>query len=777
MASGIDEKTERNLVILAIVIFGGIALSDTAFFLYSLLLSGNAPGISSAYSSLTVGALLADHAGDIVFFILTVAVIIMALIAILIGLLLKHSQGMRSSILSMGLGVFFVAMWLFFNSGLYRGALSDAYLSQTMSYLTMLLIPYPFFYYLDMLQKKRYRTGFALLVLYLELVTVCCVLLHFSGVLRFSDMMPFCAFTLGMMIAGVIASLVRDYVRGYYREYRLSFIGITGFIITGILEIVAVAFIDGRRAGSVILAGLYWTLILAIIHQLYAVREAQQKTAMAIHASETKSNFLANMSHEIRTPMNAILGMDEMILREAKGNEKITKYASDIRSAGNLLLSIINDILDLSKIESGKAKLISVDFDICSVINDIINITGKRAEDKGLEFSFDAASDIPARLHGDEIRVRQILLNVINNAVKYTDKGGVRIEMRREIPKDTGTEQKDRIVLTALVEDTGVGIREEDLAKLFQPFDRLEETKNRNIEGTGLGLNIANEYIKMMDGSIEVESEYGRGSVFTLHIPLQVVDGTPIGDFTAAIRSHREEADDYRPVIIAPNARVLVVDDNEMNLEVISGLMESTQIKVDTALSGPEGIDMMDRRRYDLVFLDQMMPGMDGISTLEAMHAKYDMRGVSAIALTADAVSGAREFYLSKGFDDYLSKPVKSETLEKMLIKHLPPALLLKEEDIRRITDAEEKRKAERDRLDTIVVVNGDSEALKTAKTRLEGVYKGTYVTDTEKAEKFLKRHDAKYVMLSRDIFEKNSRTCTEDVMTTEEDDHEKEDC
>ncbi|MBQ7583943.1 MAG: response regulator, partial [Lachnospiraceae bacterium] len=380
-------------------------------------------------------------------------------------------------------------------------------------------------------------------------------------------------------------------------------------------------------------------------------------------------------------------------------------------------------------------------------------ITQRRAEDKGLQFIFDAASDIPVRLHGDEIRVRQVMLNVINNAVKYTEKGGVTVNVSRDEAEADGTEQPDMVTLTVSVKDTGAGIREEDLNKLFQPFDRLEETKNRNIEGTGLGLSIANQYIRLMDGHIDVESVYGEGSVFTLYIPLQVVDSTPIGDFTAAIRAHKEKGEDYRPVIIAPNARVLVVDDNEMNLEVISGLMESTQIKVDTALSGPEGIDMMDSRRYDLVFLDQMMPGMDGINTLQIMRSKYDMRGVSVIALTADAVAGAREFYLEKGFDDYLSKPVKSEALEKMLIKHLPSRLLLTPEDIERISRAEEQRRLERDRLDTIVVVNSDSEALKAAKGKLNGIYKGTFVTDLVKAGKFLEKHDAEYVMMSRSLF------------------------
>ena len=475
---------------------------------------------------------------------------------------------------------------------------------------------------------------------------------------------------------------------------------------------------------------------------------------MAIRANETKSNFLANMSHEIRTPMNAILGMDEMILREAKNNEKITKYATDIKSAGNMLLAIINDILDLSKIESGKAELIETDFEICSVINDLINITGKKARDKGLEYSFDADPNLPRRMHGDEIRIRQIMLNVMNNAVKYTQEGGVRINVLLE--PNIGDEKAMMIVS---VKDTGIGIKDEDKEFLFESFSRLEETKNRNIEGTGLGLYIANKYIEMMGGYIEVESVYNEGSKFTLYIPVTVIDPTPIGDFTDAVKRMNEEKDDYRTIIMAPGACVLVVDDNEMNLEVICGLMESTKIKVDTALSGPEGIEKVNHTRYDLIFLDQMMPGMDGVTTLEIMHSKYDMRGVSVIALTADAVVGAKEYYLSKGFDGYLSKPVKSEELEKALINFLPKNLLLSKDEIDRIATKDDERKIEKnknnDNLPGILVIDSDTESLKTVKNEIKDTYKGTFVPDLEKADKYLEKHDTKFIMISRELYEK----------------------
>lgn len=754
----------------------------------------NGSNIRPLYIGTSLGIIERIVRSNIFFFILTIALLIISIIAVIIGLVLRFSRKLNSPITSMGLGVLFVTLWLIFDSELFQIVFRTQYIDGTMSFIMMLMLPYPFLYYLDSLQEHRYRLIFAYLALFLEIVTISACLLHFSGTLDFLSMLPFLAVSEGIVIAFCIVSMAMDCAKGYYRSYLVSFIGISGFALSGIIELILVLTVDDRYDGSSIIFGLFWTITFAILHQLYAVREAQKEAAVAVRASETKTNFLANMSHEIRTPMNAILGMDEMILREAKGNEKIIKYATDIRSAGNMLLSIINDILDLSKIESGKAELIPVDFEICSVINDLINIVKKRADEKELQFSFDAAEDIPIRFHGDEIRVRQVMLNIMNNAVKYTSAGSVSASLRIDknvkgmIPTDnmrsgegsgsteSGVTAKngeavksgdtlktgDTVTLVVTVKDTGIGIKDEDKEKLFTPFDRLEQTKNRNIEGTGLGLNIAGNYVALMGGRIDVDSVYGEGSTFTVYLPMTVVDPTPIGDFTERVKELRVNGDDYRPMVIAPNASALIVDDNEMNLEVISGLMESTRIRVDVALSGPEGITKMEKKRYDIVFLDQMMPGMDGVTTLKLMRAKFDMRNVSVIALTADAVTGAREFYLEKGFDDYISKPVKAEALESVLSNHLPARLLLTKEDIDRIVAAEEKKKSPGDSPGatgtgpekTMLVIDPDSEALKDVKARTEGAYKGTFVNSMDKAAKFLEKHDTDYVMVRRDIFE-----------------------
>ena len=696
---------------------------------------------------------------DIVNFVLTFALFSISIIAILIGLLLRFSRKMESPILAMGIGVLFVTLWLVFDSDLFQLAFRRYYIDGTMSYLMVLLIPYPFVYYLDILQERRYRVMYSFCLFLLENVTICACLLHFSGTLDFLTMLPFLAFTIGIVLACIVVAMIRDLRKGFYRSYRISFIGMTGLLISCVFEIIRVVTVDEKHAGTFVITGLFWTVTLAIIHQLYAVREAQKEAAVAVRASETKTNFLANMSHEIRTPMNAILGMDEMILREAGENSRIKKYASDIRSAGNMLLTIINDILDLSKIESGKAELVMADYELCSVINDVINIALRRADDKGILFSFGAAPDIPVRFHGDEIRVRQVMLNIINNAIKYTNEGNVCVFMDLERSGEDTKEAKagDMTTLRISVKDTGIGIREEDREKLFQPFDRLEETKNRNIEGTGLGLSIAGNYVKLMGGHIDVESVYGEGSTFTIHMPMQITDPAPIGDFSKRIRTLQENGNKKLPLVIAPNASALVVDDNEMNLEVISGLMERTGIRVDTAASGAAALERLEKKRYDIIFLDQMMPVMDGITTLKRMRASFDMRGVSVIALTADAVAGAREYYLEKGFDDYLSKPVRAEALEKALQKHLPKELLLTENDIRRIAESAEKKKEKA--ADTrLLVIDPDSEALRAIREKTEGFCKGTFVTDMEKAQRYLAKHDADYVLVRKDLFTAGGR-------------------
>ncbi|MBR0172418.1 MAG: response regulator [Lachnospiraceae bacterium] len=417
-----------------------------------------------------------------------------------------------------------------------------------------------------------------------------------------------------------------------------------------------------------------------------AMEELEKARAHAEEASRSKSDFLANMSHEIRTPINAVLGMNEMVMRESMQAERempatregvqkafgnITVYAGDIRSAGQNLLSIINDILDFSKIESGRMELVDEPYQLSSVLNDVSNMIMFRARGKDLAFTVDVDETLPDGFIGDEVRVRQILTNILSNAVKYTDEGSVSLSVRGDAATKRG--MTNRLVFT--VKDTGIGIREEDRKKLFAKFQRVDLTRNNTIEGTGLGLAITQSLLQMMKGQIELESTYGVGSTFTVTIPQKVIDPTPIGNFREKFEQGIREKTVYRELFRAPEARILVVDDTAVNLTVIKGLLSETKVKVNTATGGAQALEMTKDIPFDVILMDQRMPEIDGTETLERIRDQEGGVNLSTpvICLTADAVQGARDRYLKEGFSDYLSKPVDGPQLEAMLKTYLPP--------------------------------------------------------------------------------------------------------
>ncbi|MBQ4524322.1 MAG: response regulator [Lachnospiraceae bacterium] len=396
---------------------------------------------------------------------------------------------------------------------------------------------------------------------------------------------------------------------------------------------------------------------------------AEEARQEALAANAAKGKFLAHMSHEIRTPINAVLGMDTMILRESK-DMQIKEYALDIQNAGQNLLSLINDILDFSKIESGKLEIIPVEYDFSSLIHDISNMIKAKAKTKKLDLNIHVKEEIPSKLYGDDVRIRQILVNLLNNAVKYTHKGSVTLNVDGKI-------EGRKVILDFSVEDTGIGIKEEDVCKLFQEFERIEEKKNRNIEGTGLGINITTQFLLLMGSKLNVESVYGKGSRFFFTLEQQIVDSTPIGKLEERIQKQSTEYN-YMSTFTAPQANLLVVDDNTMNLKVFVGLLKANKVNIDVAESGKECLEMIVKRHYDLIFLDHMMPEMDGIETLHRMKEMEENRCMETpvIALTANAITGAKEMYLAEGFDAFLSKPVHPEKLEQMILRLLPRDLL-----------------------------------------------------------------------------------------------------
>lgn len=419
-------------------------------------------------------------------------------------------------------------------------------------------------------------------------------------------------------------------------------------------------------------------LFMGILYRIFDMTDNYQYTRKMVElkedaerANEAKSTFLANMSHEIRTPINAVLGMNEMILRETDA-ENIREYAVNIQNAGRTLLSIINDILDLSKIESGKMEITEADYDMGDLLIDVENMISMRAEEKNLIFTVMADENIPQILYGDEMRIKQCIINLLTNSVKYTREGSITLRL------DLIREEDQSVDLRISVTDTGIGIRKDDLHKLFDSFTRLDMTKNRAIEGTGLGLNITKRLLDMMGGSLTVESIYGEGSTFSIEIPQKVVNREGIGKYHEKKKNIQDKPEETIKSYTAPGASILAVDDNRVNIAVVKGFLKKLKIPCDTAYSGAECLSKMEQKQYDIVLLDHMMPQMDGIETLNKMQSLslYQQKKPVVIALTANAIAGAKEEYLQIGFSDYLAKPIDALALEQMLLKYLPPELV-----------------------------------------------------------------------------------------------------
>ena len=433
-----------------------------------------------------------------------------------------------------------------------------------------------------------------------------------------------------------------------------------------------VRFITSQRLKNGIISNVLW-LIEDIDKEKKERDVLINLSERAFAASEAKSSFLSNMSHEIRTPINTILGMNEIILRECN-DSKILAYAESIKTAGSTLLGLINDILDFSKIEAGKIEIIPVAYDLSSLINDLVHMIQVKADVKGLSLSLDFDKNLPKMLYGDEVRIKQVITNILTNSVKYTEKGIVTFSIGfKKIEQEP-----ENIILVITIKDTGIGIKPEDMKKLFVEFERIEEERNRNIEGTGLGMAITKNLLYLMKSKLEVESVYGLGTKFSFNLKQKVIKWEPLGDYETSYKDSLKDKKKYKEKFKAPQAKVLVVDDNSMNLMVFKNLLKQTQVKIDTAMNGDEGLLLTQNNKYDVIFLDHMMPDKDGLETLKELQSRNDNPNLNTptICLTANAISGAREQYIAAGFQDYLTKPINPEKLEEMLLNYLPPEKL-----------------------------------------------------------------------------------------------------
>ena len=509
--------------------------------------------------------------------------------------------------------------------------------------------------------------------------------------------------------------------------------------------------VDWMLLGMVTL-GLILLLIFNYLTLMLYNRKLAEAAVVANQANEAKSHFLSIMSHDIRTPMNAILGLNEMVLRNSH-EEEIVAYSESIRTAGKTLQGLINDILDFSKIEAGKMDIINVDYSFISMLNDLVNMVQGKAEDKGLVFNLDVDKNIPSILNGDEIRIKQVITNILSNAVKYTKEGSITFKVGFE------KENYEFIRLTISISDTGVGIKPEDMKRLFQAFERIEESRNRNIEGTGLGMSIAQNFLKMMGSHIEVESEYGKGSTFSFKLKQGVKDWNPIGEYEDSFKISLSERKEYHERFTAPEARLLVVDDTPVNLAVFQSLLERTMVQIDTANSGDEGIALYKKKHYDVVFLDHMMPEKDGIDTLREMKEITDTMntGTPIVCLTANAISGMREMYIQAGFDDYMTKPIDPDRLETLLLSYIPkdkiaPAGEVEEEDDSGIPDF--VWEIEEINVKEGVIHCGSSESfMKTLKT-----YFDSASDNADEIEKYWKERDIKNTTIKVHALKSTSR-------------------
>lgn len=568
----------------------------------------------------------------------------------------------------LGWGMFLVAIWTTFESKIRQLYVTNIAVASDVAYLAAMLMPFPFLCYVDQTQNRRYHKFFSFMEAVVLSNFAVCTTLHITGVIDLANILREIQIIIGFSFATFVITFVLDVCHGYIKEYLWVGIGFIILFLATVDEIIRIMQHTSGRGGLVF--GTAVIFIMAIVKTGQDLLQIEGEKQKAILERDAKTKFLANMSHEIRTPINAILGMNEMVMRENK-DKNIEGYVNDIESAGHMLLALINDILDLSKIDAGKMTIVEQPYELSSMLNDMIQAIRPRIEKKCLEFHVEIDETLPSMYLGDEIRVKQIVNNLLTNAAKYTDEGSVTLRVAGE------RKDQETMILRFTVSDTGQGIKEENIDKLFESFTRLEEKKNASVEGTGLGLHIASHLLKQMNGTISVESVYGEGSVFAVCIPQVIHKDTPVGNIQTAHRGLHKNA--QRELFHAPNALILIVDDNQMNLHVATSLLKWTRIQMDTALSGAIALKMCQKKKYDLILMDHMMPQMDGVQTLHAL--REDLQGLNritpVIVLTANAISGMKEWYFEQGFQDYLSKPIDIRQLERTLKKHLPPKKVL----------------------------------------------------------------------------------------------------
>ena len=597
--------------------------------------------------------------------VLALIVLIFAVVVIIVSMVLRFCYRMKIDMLYGALGIFIISSWIISDSFLFPFIFGVYHVDGALNYMLCLLIPIAPAIYLNSIQQGRYKKSLTAIMLISSINAVIWPVLHFTGIYSFYNIVPIVNTIFGLIAIAAIIILIVDAKRGNIREYRYTFIGFLGFLICCLIQLIVLIIKTVTNDSIPMVIGLGVLLAFVVIQQVDDLRRINMEKQRAIDISEAKTKFLASMSHEIRTPINSILGMNEMILRE-NNDHVIAEYSRNIKSSGKMLLMLVNDVLDFSKIEAGKLEITEARFFMSEMLYDVISLVKERADEKSLELVTEINDEIPNEIISDEFRIRQILVNLINNAVKYTDKGMIKLRLG-------GSYTDDGYMLSMRVSDTGKGIREEDQEHLFEAFTRANEKENVNIEGTGLGLAIVKSIVTSMNGEVGVESEYGAGSEFWVKLPVNYVSKDPLNiDFM-------ENKTEYETVpetsdFVATEAKVLAVDDNQSNLTIVRLFLKRTGIKPDLCSNGKRAIELCKEKKYDLILLDHMMPAPDGIETLRIIRSDEASlnKDTKVVVLTANAVAGSRKLYMDAGFDDYLTKPLEARILEQTVKNMLP---------------------------------------------------------------------------------------------------------
>lgn len=589
--------------------------------------------------------------------------IMLGLIAFIIGVIVKLSYNKTLPLFYSGWAVMCAGLWALSESTTRQFIAPNFSLISYITYISLMMLPFVMSMYFDRLQECRYRIFYMISEVLTIFVGYLGIVLQFFNKTDLSGVLPFAFIGILLAIGIFIVTLISDFIQGYIKRLLPETVGIIGAMIAGVVQIIAYKNHPTSMNRVIILFGLLFMIVMSYIKSLSNVRIMERDMYAAVQAQEASTAFLTRMSHEMRTPINAILGMNKMILRESK-EENILDYARDVNGAGNYLLSIVNEVLDLAKVNAGKIEIEEEDYELLDMVRECYALVRPRAKASRLAFEVDMSDVLPSVLRGDKERIIQVITNLLTNAVKYTPEGRITLSVNGKI-------FEGRLLLIVKVADTGIGVEEENIPYLFDSFRRVNEFQHKKIEGTGLGLTITKQLIDLMDGSISVESEVGKGTTFTVVIPQEIRSIEPCGVFSMGPNGDRRVADRHEVFDIL--GKILVVDDVAINLRVFSMLLKNTDIVVDTAISGAEAIEKIKSTKYDMIFIDHLMPGMDGVELkgiLDSLESNPN-KDTPLIMQTANAVVGAKEEYERLGFDDYIEKPIKEEELRKLLRKYI----------------------------------------------------------------------------------------------------------